>query len=397
MSDNRQTLNTIFKQVNTVFKLLIASTIEEATELLTDQEYEISAVLFEEGTFGKDALQILLDLQNITYVPHYIALINERQPNLIKKLMQSGAFDCVVKPILAEELIRKIEAASRLKGLYKKISQRAEKVTMLEKEKEVFESLLCEQLMKQRLKTDILDLQATVDFAAMIHDHAVIDAHYEGKKLKERVREKLLGKAQAKILIIEDEEDYQSYLKSLLSSTHEVLVADNAVDGVNIAEKEAHLDVIILDIRMPYMDGTEAVALLKKKRPEASIIMLTSSDEPTNIVRSLRDGASEYCIKPIIAEELLSKIGQILEEKFYPKVIDEMINEIQNKHISTERRESLFEELCQKRLSEQKQITVEELMIFFPKLDPKRFENERILNPDMILKKGISQFLNTTC
>lgn len=394
VSDNRQTLNAVFKYVNTAFKLLIASTKEEAEELLKDQEYEISVVLLEEDVFGQDVFKVMADLQSVTYIPHYIVLIKERKPELITKIMQNGAFDCVVKPILAEELIQKIEGALRLKEIYNKISKNAEKMDMESKEKEVFQALLYEQLMKQRLKTDILDIQDTLDFAAMIQNHAEIDAVYEGKKLKERIRDRLFGKTKAKILIVEDEEDYQAYLSSMLMPIHDVVLAGNAVDGIHLAEKEEDLDVILLDIRMPYLDGTDAVALFKKKRPEAAIIMLTASEETLNIVRALREGASEYCIKPIIPEDLLSKIGKALEEKFYPKVIDEMVNEVQEKHISEHRRELMFEALCKKRKEEERPILLEELQLFFPKLNINRAQSKQFL-PEKVLKEGVGRFLSS--
>jgi CheY-like chemotaxis protein len=220
-----------------------------------------------------------------------------------------------------------------------------------------------------------------------------VDALYEGKKLKERVRDSLLGKSQAKILIIEDEVDYQQYLNALLSPTHEVLMANNAVDGISLAATTPDLDLVLLDIRMPYMDGTEAVFLLRKKCPDARIIMLTASDDTDNIIRSLRDGAYDYCIKPIIPEQLLSRVGQCLEEKFYPKVMDEMIKEIHVKHVSDQRRISLLEELCFKRKAEGKLISVQEILVFFPQLKTESMSKTTSLHPDALLAVGIPSFI----
>jgi len=90
-------------------------------------------------------------------------------------------------------------------------------------------------------------------------------------------------------------------------------LAKHGVGAVKLL-KRARPDLIILDLRMPRMDGFQLLELLKKYETSASIpvIVLTGSNSPMDIDRAMRIGISDYLVKPISPRKLLSRIQILL-------------------------------------------------------------------------------------
>jgi DNA-binding response OmpR family regulator len=112
-----------------------------------------------------------------------------------------------------------------------------------------------------------------------------------------------------KILVIEDEPSVSSFIKKGLEEQgNEVVQAFDGASGVKLA-CQYEFDIIILDIVMPIMNGTEACYALKNKHHiEAPIIMLTALGSTDDIVSGLESGADDYLAKPFKFKELLARI-----------------------------------------------------------------------------------------
>lgn len=102
-----------------------------------------------------------------------------------------------------------------------------------------------------------------------------------------------------KVLIVDDQELFRESLKVVLGVSESIQVTD-AVSGVSqalsSAEKERP-DVVLMDIRMPGMDGVEGTRLFKKRWPDIKIIVLTTFDDDEYIFGALKHGASGYLLK----------------------------------------------------------------------------------------------------
>lgn len=118
-----------------------------------------------------------------------------------------------------------------------------------------------------------------------------------------------------KILIIEDNLDTINFLKTLLSKKYDVLVADNAVLGIELA-KDSQPNLIILDVMLPMLNGFDACSLLRKdERTRAiPIIILSAKSTSTDIANGLNIGANDYISKPFDYKELLARIAVRLRE-----------------------------------------------------------------------------------
>lgn len=115
--------------------------------------------------------------------------------------------------------------------------------------------------------------------------------------------------AKAKILVIEDNEDTRRFLQHVLSKEYEVLLADNAVLGIDFARNQAP-DLILLDIMLPHLSGLDACQLLKKDERTARIpiIFLSAKSKVSDITSGLSLGADDYIPKPFDYKELLARV-----------------------------------------------------------------------------------------
>lgn len=104
-------------------------------------------------------------------------------------------------------------------------------------------------------------------------------------------------------------------------------------------------DVILLDIKLPGLNGTDGIALLKRKWPNAQILMLSSMDEPETVRKAIERGATEFISKSETAEKIVSLVRQALcGELIAPPQVDGSLGAQQ--HL-TPRQYEVLELLCQ--------------------------------------------------
>lgn len=114
-----------------------------------------------------------------------------------------------------------------------------------------------------------------------------------------------------KVLLIDDHTLFRLGLKGLLErSGIEVVAASNGESGLQIA-KDVQPDVILLDMRMPNMDGLEVLKALRVQGINAPITMLTTSTDENDLVRTLRNGAQGYLLKDMDPRELVAALQKI--------------------------------------------------------------------------------------
>jgi CheY-like chemotaxis protein len=113
------------------------------------------------------------------------------------------------------------------------------------------------------------------------------------------------------ILAIDDENDVLLIIKTALSSQgYNVLTASNGYDGLALAEDNCP-DLILLDLRMPEMDGMEVLEKLRdnEKTQHIPIIILTGVSEKKQIRDAIDKGITYYIVKPFECQDLISKIA----------------------------------------------------------------------------------------
>src|SRR5688572_6175670 len=101
-----------------------------------------------------------------------------------------------------------------------------------------------------------------------------------------------------RILVVEDERAIARFLEQGLGAHgHRVLLADNGEDGARLAVEEP-IDLMLLDISLPRIDGREVLTRVRSRRPGLPILMLTARDQVRDKVMALDAGANDYLTKP---------------------------------------------------------------------------------------------------
>ena len=113
------------------------------------------------------------------------------------------------------------------------------------------------------------------------------------------------------ILVAEDEPANFIYIEEVLKTTHaNILKAVNGLEAVNIIKENKNVDVVIMDIKMPEMDGYEATKLIKKINRNIPIISQSAYAMPSDIDKGIEAGVDDYLIKPVKPKSLLSIINK---------------------------------------------------------------------------------------
>lgn len=116
-----------------------------------------------------------------------------------------------------------------------------------------------------------------------------------------------------KVLIADDQKLIRESLKIVLDTYQDIQVIDTVSDGKQVLEsiEEQEPDVILMDIRMPNMDGTVSTKLVKQSYPHIKIIILTTFDDDDFIFSALKYGASGYILKGVSPTELHDAITTV--------------------------------------------------------------------------------------
>ena len=122
-----------------------------------------------------------------------------------------------------------------------------------------------------------------------------------------------------KILIIEDDVEVREIFKLQLErANYNIIEVSNGQEGIDLIKKESNLKqigLIITDIRMPKVNGVEAIDYIKANAPSIPIMVVTGYPDAELAVNLLQKGVKDYVIKPIEKDTLLSKVAAILSSK----------------------------------------------------------------------------------
>jgi DNA-binding NtrC family response regulator len=118
-----------------------------------------------------------------------------------------------------------------------------------------------------------------------------------------------------RVLIVDDEPDFlETIVKRLRKRKIDTTGVDSGKKALELLEREP-FDVVILDIRMPGMDGIETLKEIKHKRPLMEVILLTGHASVESGMQGIQYGAFDYVMKPAEIDDLLEKVRQAYERK----------------------------------------------------------------------------------
>jgi len=120
-----------------------------------------------------------------------------------------------------------------------------------------------------------------------------------------------------KVFIVDDDPEFRRFLKEFLSDQPGLKIVGEAADGKQALEKVKKIkpDLVLLDIRMPGMDGFSASRLLKRIMPELQIIIMTIFDSPEYQESIVENGAFGYIVKSNLTRDLMPAIRAALKNE----------------------------------------------------------------------------------
>jgi len=131
-----------------------------------------------------------------------------------------------------------------------------------------------------------------------------------------------------KVLVADDHKVLIDGIKSILKGEHEINVVAEASNGQEVLDhlKKLEVDVILLDINMPVLDGLDTCKLVHKNYPEIKILALTMYGEGSFISGMLKNGASGYVLKDSNKQELIDAIKTVFSgEKYYSQKVTQIL------------------------------------------------------------------------
>jgi DNA-binding NtrC family response regulator len=144
-----------------------------------------------------------------------------------------------------------------------------------------------------------------------------------------------------RVLVVDDEQDFAKALAERLElRDYDVTACFSGKDAVKKLEKY-NFDVVILDVKMPGMDGIEALSEIKRIKPLVEVIMLTGHATVETAIEGMKLGAYDYLMKPCETEDLVAKIDRAYGRKAEH---EERIREARVKEIISSPRSVLKEE-----------------------------------------------------
>lgn len=122
-------------------------------------------------------------------------------------------------------------------------------------------------------------------------------------------------KAISKILIVDDDEVVRlSYLRSLANTDWNVESTWDGNDALRVMDEKG-FDVVLLDLRMPGMDGMEVLKAIKDKWPETEVVIITGYPSIDTAKEAVRLGARDYLAKPVYRDDVINAANDAMKQK----------------------------------------------------------------------------------
>jgi DNA-binding NarL/FixJ family response regulator len=165
--------------------------------------------------------------------------------------------------------------------------------------------------------------------------------------------DKLRLEAPSRVVVVDDHPLMRCALRQMLSTQADLEVVGEAADGQQALElcRRLHPDLVLMDVRMPRMDGLEATRQIKRELPRTIVLILTASDYPHDLSEALKAGAAGYILKTAPTTQTLDAIRKVLagesplEQGLSMRLLMHLMEEAPKKEESPQKVEALHDSL----------------------------------------------------
>lgn len=272
---NRNILREMMKDQ---YKIFEASNGREALEILEEHSNQIRLILLDIVMPVMDGKEFLaIKNKNLMYRDIAVIVITaEEDTQMQLNMLESGVNDYITKPFIKESVLRRIN--------------------------------------------NVLD-----------YNNRFRDMMYEYSKIAKKLSVK--NSIYDTILIVDDSDLNRAIMKDIFKNDFTVLEATNGEEALIIIQQYNYrVDVILLDLFMPVMDGVEFLNLKKQNEmmSDIPVVVITADDTVAQQVNVLELGASDYVVKPIVAEILIRRVNNVMESRYqYKKMLKQYYNVVE--------------------------------------------------------------------
>jgi DNA-binding NarL/FixJ family response regulator len=130
--------------------------------------------------------------------------------------------------------------------------------------------------------------------------------------------EGILGGRPARLVLVDDHELARDGLQDILTDVPDVEIVGEAADGREAIElcRRVRPDLVLMDLRMPRMDGLEATREIKREHPKIGVLVMTMHENPDYLLEALRAGAAGYILKDADQDDVVSAIRRVLSGEY---------------------------------------------------------------------------------
>ncbi|MGD8285135.1 MAG: response regulator [Desulfobacterales bacterium] len=135
----------------------------------------------------------------------------------------------------------------------------------------------------------------------------------------------------ANVLLVDDEVEFvETFSERLKMRNLEISEAFSGEEALQVLETDKNIEVVILDVKMPGMDGIETLTEIKKKNPLVEVIMLSGHTDVESAIDGMKQGAFDYLMKPCDMDQIIAKVTEAAAKKrqHEEKIIQARIKEI---------------------------------------------------------------------
>jgi DNA-binding NtrC family response regulator len=140
----------------------------------------------------------------------------------------------------------------------------------------------------------------------------------------------------ANVLLVDDESEFvETFSERLELRDLKISKAFNGEEALQVLEKTHDLEVVILDVKMPGMDGIETLVEIKKKFPLVEVIMLSGHSTVESAIEGMKKGAFDYLMKPCDMDQIIAKVREAaaIKRQHEEKIIQARLKEITSRRI----------------------------------------------------------------
>ena len=135
----------------------------------------------------------------------------------------------------------------------------------------------------------------------------------------------------ANILLVDDEVSFiETFSERLELRDFEISKAFSGEEALQVLAENENIEVVILDVKMPGMDGIETLTEIKRKKPLVEVMMLSGHADVGSAIEGMKQGAYDYLMKPVDMDQIITKVTAAAAKKrqHEEKIIQARINEI---------------------------------------------------------------------